>query len=120
MMLQLPLALAAFMVGPPVPACVPAAVARAAPSMGLFDGLKDAFDKMEGPSIDISNDALKGAFENDPRLAKDRNVNAGKTKNAKGYVKQKEARRQRYEAQNKKDTGEGDRTVGELFSGWKW
>lgn len=86
--------------------------------MGLFDGLKDALDKMEPPSI--GNDALKGAFENDARLQKDRNVNSGKTKNARGYVKQKEQRRQRYEQQNSKDTGEGPRTVGELFSGWKW
>ena len=77
--------------------------------MGLFDGFKDA-------------------FSNDPRLEKDRNVNAGKSKNTPGYVKKKEQERkgssawqqQNKQVQDKKGEGQGDRTLGELFEGWKW
>ena len=111
------LALAAFgagFVAPSVP-CDPALVLRSrackAPTMGLFDG-------------------LKGAFDNDPRLEKDRQVNAGVNKNAPGYVKQKQTEREKqgtWQQQNKAnqksardEAGQGDRKIEDLFKDWKW
>ena len=77
----------------------------ASPSMGFFDDLK------------------KG-FENDQRLEKDRDVNAGKNKKAPGYVKKKVQARERYESESTKaqkaDQSQGDRKIEDLFSGWKW
>eukprot|EP00322_Chrysochromulina_rotalis_P031768 CAMPEP_0115868140 /NCGR_PEP_ID=MMETSP0287-20121206/21135_1 /TAXON_ID=412157 /ORGANISM="Chrysochromulina rotalis, Strain UIO044" /LENGTH=97 /DNA_ID=CAMNT_0003322777 /DNA_START=54 /DNA_END=347 /DNA_ORIENTATION=+ len=66
-------------------------------------------------------DGLKGAFDNDPRLEKDRNVNAGKSKQVPEYVKRKQAERKSGTPQQQNDEGKtGDRTIEELFSGWKW
>ena len=73
------------------------------------------------PHMGFFEDFKKG-FENDQRLEKDRNINAGKSKNPPGYAKKKVQDRARYEAQgsSKSDQGQGDRTFDELFSGWKW
>ena len=73
------------------------------PSMGLFDGLKDA-------------------FENEPKIAKkaDRTA-AGKNKEVPAYVKKKEAERARIERENQArvDAKKGDKGDGLPF-GFTW
>jgi len=107
-------AIAAFVVSPLAtssPVLVPCHSLHArpiTPMMGFFDDLK------------------KG-FENDERLIKSKpDPNAGLSKNAPGYVKKKVQQRNTYEKNapgsgKKEDTpATGNRTMKEIFSGWKW
>ena len=89
----------------PTHAALPSRVS-VAPTMGLFDGFKNAFD-------------------NDERLMDERarEVNAGKSRKVPDYVKKKEQERARYEASragtNKEEDTGGSR-MDELLSKWKW
>ena len=66
-------------------------------------------------------DELKGAFDNDPRLQGDRDVNReGVNKKGPAYVKEKTKQRQQYEAQYKKDGEQGDRKISDLFKDFTW
>ena len=87
----------------------PASRSAVAPRMGFFDDLK------------------KG-FENEPKLAKARDVNAGKSKSTPGYVKKKQQERSkeskqvpgRAEKQGDLGVQTGNERLDELLSGWTW
>ena len=107
-LLVLPVACVAAFTAPPQIVGGTCARTLVAPRMGLFDN-------------------LKGAFDNDPRLESQKPA-AGKSSKVPEYVKKKEqermAREQKMQQNQARssadDGGNGDRTLGDLFQGWKW